>query len=77
MIATQPSEAAPTSRGRPSAGLVDALQLHVVPLLVGGGVRLFDRFDHGWQLTKVRVLDGPIVTHLRYQVDGPRASSSS
>jgi hypothetical protein len=40
-------------------------------------VRLFDRFDHGWQLTKVRVLDGPIVTHLRYQVDGPRASSSS
>ena len=31
-----------------AAGLVDELQLHVVPLLVGGGVRLFDRFDHRW-----------------------------
>ena len=60
-----------------AAGLVDELQLHVVPLLVGGGVRLFDRFDHGWQLTKIRVIDGPIVTHLRYRLDGPRAPSSS
>jgi dihydrofolate reductase len=55
-----------------AAGLVDELQLHVVPILVGDGVRLFDRSDHGWQLTRIRVLDGPNVTHLRYRVDGPR-----
>ena len=60
-----------------AGGLVDELQLHVVPILVGRGVRLFDRLDHGWQLTKVRVIDGPVVTHLRYRVDGPRAPSSS
>ena len=55
-----------------AAGLVDELQLHVVPILVGEGVRLFDRFDHGWQLSRTRVIDGPNVTHLRYHVDGPR-----
>jgi len=55
-----------------AAGLVDELQLHVVPILVGHGVRLFDRFDHGWQLSRTRVIDGPNVTHLRYHVDGPR-----
>jgi dihydrofolate reductase len=55
-----------------AAGLVDELQLHVVPILVGDGVRLFERFDRGWQLTRIRVLDGPNVTHLRYRVDGPR-----
>jgi dihydrofolate reductase len=59
-----------------AAGLVDELQLHVVPLLAGDGVRLFDRFDHGWQLTRLRVLDGPNVTHLRYRVDGPRSIAS-
>ena len=55
-----------------AAGLVDELQLHIVPILVGDGIRLFDRFDHGWQLSRTRVIDGPNVTHLRYRVDGPR-----
>jgi dihydrofolate reductase len=59
-----------------AAGQVDELQLHVVPLLVGDGVRLFDSFDHGWQLTKVRVIDGPNVTHLRYRVDGAASPAS-
>ena len=55
-----------------SAGLVDELQLHVVPVLVGEGVPMFDRIDHGWQLSRIRVLDGPNVTHLRYHLNGPR-----
>jgi dihydrofolate reductase len=59
-----------------AAGLIDELQLHVVPLLAGDGVRLFDSFDHGWQLTKVRVIDGPNVTHLRYRVDGAASRAS-
>jgi dihydrofolate reductase len=60
-----------------SAGLVDELQLHVVPLLVGDGVRLFDRFDHPWQLSRIRVIDGPNVTHLRYLVEGQRELAAS
>ena len=50
--------------------LVDELQLHVVPLILGNGVRLFEGFDQTWHLTKTRVIDGPDVTHLRYRVDG-------
>jgi dihydrofolate reductase len=52
--------------------LVHEVQLHVVPLIIGNGVRLFEGFDQTWHLTKTRVIDGPNVTHLRYRVDGPR-----
>ena len=49
-------------------GLVDEVQLHVVPVLVGAGVRLFDGPATGRSLTKTRVIDAPNVTHLRYNV---------
>jgi dihydrofolate reductase len=55
-----------------AARLVDELQLHVVPHILGNGVRLFEGFDQRWHLTKTRGIDGPNVTHLRYRVDGPR-----
>jgi dihydrofolate reductase len=55
-----------------AAGLVDELQLHVVPLILGKGIRLFSGFDQAWRLTKTRVIDAPNVTHLRYRVDGSR-----
>jgi dihydrofolate reductase len=54
------------------AGLVDELQLHVVPVILGKGIRLFSGFDQPWQLTKIRVIDAPNVTHVRYRVGGPR-----
>jgi dihydrofolate reductase len=68
---------ADTARQCLAAGLVDELQLHVVPLIIGNGVRLFESFDQAWQLTSTRVIDGANVTHLRYRVDGPRRSISS
>jgi dihydrofolate reductase len=48
------------------AGLVDEIQLHVVPVLLGGGKRLLDdiRFD----LEQIRVIEAPGVTHLWYTV---------
>jgi len=49
--------------------LVDEVQLHVVPVLLGDGVPLFDRSGPGWRLTKTRVVDAPNVTHLRYRVE--------
>jgi dihydrofolate reductase len=52
--------------------LVDEVQLHVVPVLLGDGVPLFDRSSTGWGLTKTRVVDAPNVTHLRYRVDDPQ-----
>jgi dihydrofolate reductase len=50
------------------AGLVDEMQIHVVPLLLGRGVRLFD--DLGRQqveLETTRVIDSPAVTHMRFR----------
>jgi dihydrofolate reductase len=49
------------------AGLVDELQLHVVPILLGAGTRLLDGVPAG--LERTRVLESPTgVTHLRYRV---------
>jgi dihydrofolate reductase len=51
-----------------AAGLLDELQIHVVPVLLGDGVRLF---DHGGteqvELQVTRVIESPAVTHLRYR----------
>ena len=51
------------------AGLVDEIQVHLVPVLLGGGIRLFDNGDAGKVgMEKVRVVDAPSVTHLVYRV---------
>jgi dihydrofolate reductase len=52
------------------AGLLDELQLHVVPVFLGDGVRLFENHvgpaRAGLECTKV--VEAPGVTHLRYRV---------
>jgi dihydrofolate reductase len=51
------------------AGLVDEMQIHVAPVFLGGGVRLFEPFgDDLPQLELTRVIDSPTVTHLKYRV---------
>jgi dihydrofolate reductase len=53
-----------------SAGLVDEIQLHVAPLLLGGGVRLFDGPvpDPPHALERIRVIESPTgVTHVTYR----------
>jgi len=52
-----------------SAGLVDQMQLNVVPLLLGDGTRLFTGgAGAGLDLEPILVVDTPEVTHLRYRV---------
>lgn len=49
-------------------GLVDELQLHVVPALLGEGLRLFGGLGAGRRnLEPVRVVDTPLATHLKYR----------
>lgn len=47
-------------------GLLDELEIHLVPVVLGGGRRLFDGGRIELELT--RLLDAPGVTHLRYRV---------
>ncbi|HSS04673.1 MAG TPA: dihydrofolate reductase family protein [Solirubrobacterales bacterium] len=52
-----------------SAGLVDQMQLNVVPVLLGGGARLFENSaGAGLALEPTLVVETPDVTHLRYDV---------
>jgi dihydrofolate reductase len=52
-----------------AAGLLDELQVHVVPVLLGGGVRLFDdSLPAPVELEAERVVASPAVTHLRFRV---------
>jgi dihydrofolate reductase len=63
-----------------AAGLLDELELHIVPVLLGEGMRLFGasrgadlglNTREGIELTPVRVIETPEVTHIRYTVGGP------
>lgn len=49
------------------AGLLDELRLHVAPVFLGGGARLFDAIPPG-TLELVDVFDSVGVTHLEYRV---------
>jgi dihydrofolate reductase len=59
---------ASTVRQYLAAGLVDELELHQVPVLLGAGERLFDGIDaRKMNLEPVRTLAGPGVTHLKFR----------
>ena len=52
-----------------AAGLLDEIRLHVAPILLGGGRRLFDHPGlAGTELECTRVVTTPGATHLRYRV---------
>jgi len=51
------------------AGLLDELEIHVVPVLLGQGTRLFgDRGPEHVELERTRVLEADGVTHMHYRV---------
>ena len=51
------------------AGVLDELQIHLIPVLLGEGRRLFDDLGNEHiELEILRVVDAPDVTHLRYRV---------
>jgi dihydrofolate reductase len=52
-----------------NAGLLDEIQIDLVPVLLGGGVRLFDHLGTApIELERTRVVVAPDVTHLCFRV---------
>lgn len=49
------------------AGLLDEFQLHIVPILLGGGVSMFGELGECMELRKVAVEDEPGVTHFTFR----------
>jgi dihydrofolate reductase len=50
-----------------AAGLLDELWLHIVPVTIGAGARLFEGVA-GLELEPVELSGTPLVTHIRYRV---------
>lgn len=61
------SGGAETARQFLVAGLLDEVRIHVAPVILGGGLRLFDGVAPA-RLEMTRVLSSPGATHLRYRV---------
>ncbi len=59
-------------------GLVDELVIHLVPVLLGRGRRLFDDMPaEALRLRLIRSVEAAGVLHLRYRVEGPTEPSAS
>ncbi|HEX3054075.1 MAG TPA: dihydrofolate reductase family protein [Aggregatilineaceae bacterium] len=51
------------------AGLLDEMQIQLIPILFGDGTRLFEGIDpEGIELRKTSSIDTPDATHLRFKV---------
>ena len=50
------------------AGVLDEVQIHHIPVLLGAGRRLFDILPSEIELEIIRVIDTPQATHIRYRV---------
>ena len=55
-------------------GLLDEMNIHLVPILLGGGIRLFEGLDpSGIELRRTSSIETPGATHFRFEVvKGPK-----
>lgn len=51
-----------------NAGIVDSLHLHVAPVVLGAGTRLFDNLTGVIELKRTEVVESKFGTHLRFRV---------
>lgn len=54
-----------------AAGLVDEIQIHLVPVLFGNGTRMFENIgDAHTRLESIEAIETPAATHLRFRIVG-------
>lgn len=53
-----------------AAGLVDSLQLHLAPIVLTGGTRLFENLTEPIALERTQIVESQYATHLRFRVTG-------
>ena len=57
------------------AGLAEVISIHLVPVLLGGGTRLFDDTPiDPTRLEVTEVVPSPTATHLRFRVPDPQTA---
>ena len=66
----RPLQGAATAQRALAAGLLDEIEIHLIPVLLGQGRRLFDNLAaEQIELERIRVLEWDAgVTHIRYRV---------
>ena len=62
---------AETSHALLAAGLVDEIQINLIPVLLGDGVRLFDDLPGQIDLERLSLIETDNATHLRFRVRKP------
>ncbi len=51
------------------AGLLDEVQIHLVPILLGDGRRLFEEVgSESIEMERTRLIEGPGVRHVRFRI---------
>jgi len=50
------------------AGWLDEIQIHLIPILLGEGTRLFEHLDKPIELESIQVAEAPDTTHRRFRV---------
>lgn len=64
-----PVEASSAEPDTMKVGLLDEINLHLVPVLLGEGIRLFENTGtEQIKLEKISVTEAPNVTHFRFRV---------
>jgi dihydrofolate reductase len=52
-----------------NAGLVDEFFIHIAPVFIGSGIRLFEGIDKGkYDIQNEEVIPSDLATHLRYRL---------
>ncbi|HWM01906.1 MAG TPA: dihydrofolate reductase family protein [Actinophytocola sp.] len=59
---------ATTAQQALAAGLLDEVQLHLVPVMLGAGVRMWENFGDPARFERVDSVPTPNATHLRFRV---------